>query len=62
MKFTNEENLKKFLNDEPYYENKEDYCLGDSLESASNIVNQLMDDITGKRNASDRRDAVCGNG
>lgn len=62
MKFTNEENLRKFLNDEPYYENKDDYCLGDSLESASNIVNQLMDDIAAEENTSDRRNAICGNG
>lgn len=62
MKFTNEENMKKFLNDEPYYTNREDYCLGNNLENAGNIVNQIIRDLSEEENTSDRRDAICGNG
>ncbi len=41
MKFT-EERLKDFLEDKPFFENKECYCLGENLEDAAEIVAKII--------------------
>lgn len=42
MKFTNEENQKKFLRDESYFENVQDFCLGKNLEEAGTITREIL--------------------
>lgn len=48
MKFKNAENQEKFLRDEKYYENPEDYCLGNTLEEAGEIFRKLLNDVDEK--------------
>lgn len=55
MKFNNE-NLQRFLNDKPFFENEESYCLGNTLEDAGEVVRKIMD---GKKKEGEK---VCGNG
>lgn len=35
------DDLKNFLHDKPYYESKENFCLGNSLEDAGKITGIL---------------------
>ena len=39
----NEEQRTAFLNDIPFYENNDCYCLGNSLEEAGKIVQKIVE-------------------
>jgi len=41
MKF-NDESRKLFLEDKPFYENNECFCLGNSLEEAGEIIKRIV--------------------
>ncbi len=36
------ENVLRFLNDEAYYEDSNDFCLGETLEEAGEIIRQIL--------------------
>lgn len=38
----NTEDFEKFLADEPYYVSSENYCLGNSLPEAAEIIKKIM--------------------
>ncbi len=59
MKFKTEEERQKFLNDEPYYENPDSYCLGNTMEEAAEILKQICED---KPAPLQKGAGVCGNG
>lgn len=53
MKFTDEER-EKFLKDEPFYKDKDSYCLGDSLQEAGEVFRKLCGaEIQRKESAAD---------
>lgn len=38
-----EQNIEKFVNDIPYCETIDDFCLGNTLEEAGNIISILIE-------------------
>lgn len=42
MRFRNNEDLEKFLSDTAYYAGQDNYCLGDTLEEAGEIVGMIV--------------------
>lgn len=42
MKFANDTNLQKFLQDKPYYENPDDYCLGREHSEAALVFKAML--------------------
>lgn len=53
MEFTEEQKLL-FLQDKPFYENDNCFCLGNSLEEAGEIVEQIVN--------NKKETLECGNG
>lgn len=47
MRFVNEEALNAFLDDKPFYENNDCFCLGDTLAEAGCIVREIVKGSTG---------------
>lgn len=56
MEFKNETELLNFVNDIPYYGDKDSFCLGNTLEEAAEIIRKVVG------TASTEGSKVCGNG
>lgn len=41
MKFANDDNKRKFLNDIPYYASSEDFCLGKTFTEAADVIRSI---------------------
>ena len=50
------DDLKKFLNDIPYFDNENNFCLGNSLSEAGEIIRVIM------THKGEEKKAECGNG
>lgn len=46
----NDETMNKFLNDVKFYENRECYCLGSTLEDAGEIIRNIIMEQEGTKN------------
>lgn len=53
MKFRNDDQKRKFLNDEKYYDGLDNYCLGETMEDASEIIRFIIKDKEAQDTSSD---------
>lgn len=42
MKFKNEAELQAFLDDKPFFNGADSYCLGSTMEEAGAVIRQMM--------------------
>lgn len=56
MEFENEKELLNFVNDIPYYSDKNNFCLGNTLEEAAEIIRKIVGTVPTEGSK------VCGNG
>lgn len=44
LNFRDKEDLQKFLSDTPYYASLDNYCLGNTMAEAGEVVRKIADD------------------
>lgn len=60
MNFREKEDFDRFLKDEPYYKSKDNFCLGNTLEEAAEVIRLMCADAKKKNDV--KGEEVCGNG